>query len=469
MFWRHRAVVDWLAAAVIGAVVFAWFGHAFLNYDTFYALVWGSDIAHGRQPDYGVPVAPTPHPLAQLIGILLTPFGAGAEDLMLAIGLLGLGMLIVGLFRAGQELFGIWAGVLAAAIIVTRVPILSFGIRGYVDIPTAAFVVWAVVLEARRPYRGAPVLILLGLAGLLRPEAWLYAAAYWLWLVTTAPRDQGRLQLWTALALAAPVIWLLSDLIVTGHPLHSLTGTHDLAAQLNRKTGITALPEVAPRRLGEILRLPESLAALLGVVFTLKWMRDRAHLPLVIAILNFIAYTAFAIARLPLLGRYLFVGACMLALFAGAGAFGWLILDRQHPARRLWRPLGIVALVAIVVFFPLQQVDRLDVMKKDIAARDRIQADLRDLVQRPHVKAALRACPRIYVPSHRPVPLVALYAGIDPRRVAASAQNESACVIAPATAAVAQLAVLDPNEPGAAHGAYNGPVAARNRSWIFSG
>src|SRR5438045_9778680 len=94
---------------------------------------------------------------------------------MLAIGLLALGMLAVGLFRLGQELFGVLAGVLAAAIILTRVPILSFGIRGYVDLPTAALVVWAIVLEVRRPHRGAPVLILLGLAGLLRPEAWLYA------------------------------------------------------------------------------------------------------------------------------------------------------------------------------------------------------------------------------------------------------------------------------------------------------
>src|SRR3954452_19571824 len=204
------ALFDWLAAAVIGGLVFAWLGHAFLNYDTFYALLWGSDLAHGRAPDYSVPVAPTPHPLATLVGILLTPFGAGGEDLMLAIGLLALGMLAVGLFRLGQELFGIWAGVLAAAIIITRVPILSFGIRGYVDLPTAAFVTWAAVLEVRRPYRGAPVLILLGLAGLLRPEAWLYGAAYWLWLVTTAP-DRPRIRQWTALAVAAPLIWLVSD------------------------------------------------------------------------------------------------------------------------------------------------------------------------------------------------------------------------------------------------------------------
>src|SRR3954453_8181312 len=248
--WR-RALIDWLAATVSGGAVFAWFGHAFLNYDTFYALVWGSDLAHGRTPDYSVAVAPTPHPLAELIGIALAPFGSGAEDLILALGLLALGMLAVGLFRLGQEIFGVWAGLLAAAIIITRVPILNFGIRGYVDLPTAAFVVWATVLEVRRPRRGIPVFILLGLAGLLRPEPWLYAALYFVYL-----GFPWRLRPW---APAAPLIWLGSDLLITGNPLHSLTGTHDLAAQLNRKTGITALPEVAPRRLGEILRLPEAL------------------------------------------------------------------------------------------------------------------------------------------------------------------------------------------------------------------
>src|SRR3954451_5846768 len=103
MFRRRRALVDWLAAGGIGALVFAWFGHAFLNYDTFYALVWGGDLAHGRTPQYSVPVAPTPHPLAELAGIALAPFRTGAaEDLMLALGLLGFGMLVVGVFRLGQ-------------------------------------------------------------------------------------------------------------------------------------------------------------------------------------------------------------------------------------------------------------------------------------------------------------------------------------------------------------------------------
>ena len=467
MFRARRGLADWLAAGVIGALVFAWFGHAFLNYDTFYALVWGSDLAHGRAPDYSVPVAPTPHPLAELIGIVLTPFGAGAEDLMLAIGLLALGMLTVGLFRLGHELFGLWAGLLAAAIVITRVPILSFGVRGYVDLPTAAFVVWAAVLEVRRPHRGAPVLILFGLAGLLRPEAWLYSAVYWFWLVTTAP-DRSHIRQWTALAAAAPLIWLGSDLLITGNPFHSLSGTHDLAAELGRKTGLTSLPEVAPRRLGEILRLPEALAAVAGLVFALKWLRERAHLPLVIALLNAVAFTAFAIARLPLLGRYLFVAAAMLTVFAGAGALGWRALPADHPGRRVWKAVGVAALLAIAVFFPLQQTDRLDVLHDDIAARDRVQADLEDLVQRADVKRALRACPRVYVLSHRPVPLVRLYAGLPPDRVIAPRERATGCLVVPVTEEALRLTVLDPNEPNA-EGAYvSGRGAKQNRSWQFA-
>jgi hypothetical protein len=499
MHRRRRALADWLAAGVIGALVFAWFGHAFLNYDTFYALVWGSDLAHGRTPQYSVPVAPTPHPLAELIGFVLTPFGAAAEDLMLALGLLGLGMLAVGLFRLGGELFGVWVGIAAAAILMTRVPILNFGVRGYVDLPTCAFVVWAAVLEARQPRRGAPVLILLALAGLLRPEAWLYAAAYCVWLLADpARRDRGsdpvslhpariagdrgsdhlsppagrrRAIRLIALGAAAPLIWMGSDLLITGNPLHSLIGTHDLAAALGRKTGIGALPEVAPRRLGEILRLPELLAAVAGLAFGLAWMRDRVRLPLAIAVLNGLAFTAFAIAGLPLLGRYLFVAASMLALLAGLGALGWTALARDHPGRRAWTAVGAAALLAIVAFFPLQQVDRLDALKADIAARDRIQADLRELVQRPEVKTALRGCRSVLVPSHRLVPLIALWADVRPQRIITPRAHVvgGSCVVFPATEQVAKLAVLDPNEPGASLGSYHGRVDVRNRSWLFAG
>ena len=441
-------VADAAAAALIGLAVYAFFGHAFLNYDSFYALLWGSDLAHGRTPDFEAPVAPTQHPLLILISVPLSLAGDAAEELLLALGLLGLGFLAVGLFRLGQELFGAAVGALAAAIILTRVPILNFGIRSYVDLPTVALIVWAAVLEVRRPRRGAPVLVLLALAGLLRPEAWLFAGAYWLWL-----RAPLRL---LPLALAAPAVWLLLDALVTGNPLHSGAGTQDLARELGRRTGLTEVPQLMPRRLGEILRLPELLAAVVGFGFGWAHFRDRMYVPTALALLNALAYTAFGIARLPLLGRYLFLAATMLALFAALGALGWL----RRPDPR-WRAAGIAALAAMAVFFPLQQVDRLDALRDDIAARDRIQADLRDLAEDP----AFDRCPTIRVASHRPVPLLRYWLDLPPGAVET---RGGACVVTAATPEVDRLAILDPNEPGTSRVGTTGPVLAGNRSWVLA-
>src|SRR5688572_1310895 len=116
MTWARRALPDVLAAALVALAAYLWFGHAFLNYDTFYALVWGSDVFHGRVPEYDVPVAPTPHPLAMLVAGIASPLGDGAEGVLLGLVLLGLGALAVGLFRLGQALWAWPVGLLAAAI-----------------------------------------------------------------------------------------------------------------------------------------------------------------------------------------------------------------------------------------------------------------------------------------------------------------------------------------------------------------
>ena len=79
---------------------------------------------------------------------------------------------------------------MAALILLTRVPVLSYGVRAYVDVPYLLLVLCAVLVEARRtrrgPAAGAPVLALLALAGLLRPEAWVFSGLYWLYLMLCA-------------------------------------------------------------------------------------------------------------------------------------------------------------------------------------------------------------------------------------------------------------------------------------------
>src|SRR4051812_22590674 len=99
----------------IGAALYAFFGGAFANWDTAYTLVWGSEIANGRRPDFeGVALAPTNHPLYDVLGLVLSAFGDAAEPMVVALGFLILGALGYLAYRLGTELFGPLAGIVAA-------------------------------------------------------------------------------------------------------------------------------------------------------------------------------------------------------------------------------------------------------------------------------------------------------------------------------------------------------------------
>ncbi len=58
--------------------------------------------------------------------------------------------------------------------------------------PTWLLVLGALVVETRRPRAGAPVLALLALAGLLRPEAWVFSGLYWVYLFFGAAMAHAR-------------------------------------------------------------------------------------------------------------------------------------------------------------------------------------------------------------------------------------------------------------------------------------
>jgi len=221
------------------------------------------------------------------------------------------------------------------------------------------------------------------------------------------------------------------------------------------------------------MRLPELIAAVIGFVAGLKWMRDRTLLPAAIAILNGLAYLAFGIVHLPLLGRYLFLAGAMLSLFAGLAAFGWTALGRTvQPLRSRWLAGGLVVLAAIVAFTP-QQVNRLRNLRTDIANRDRVQADLHSLVKTGAAERAFDTCGRVFVPNHRPVPMLAYWTGRQPKEIV-SAQLErpgpKGLFVAPATPQVAKLSILDPRDlsaPATRPPGYR--LIVRNRSWILYG
>ena len=135
-----------LAAGIGALAALLWVvaGHGLVNYDTLYTLVWGRDLAHGALPDYDVPLAPTPHPLATLLAVLAAPLtdlrlggvdGGVATTGVIALAFVSLALLGWVTYRLGAAWFHPAVGVLAAVLLLTRRPVLDFGARAYVDVP----------------------------------------------------------------------------------------------------------------------------------------------------------------------------------------------------------------------------------------------------------------------------------------------------------------------------------------------
>jgi hypothetical protein len=467
-----------MAIAGLGAAIWLLFGHGFVQYDTFYALDWGHQLAHGQTPDYSAPLAPTPHPLATLLGVVLAPLGDGAAGVTLALAFLALGAVAYLLFRLGEAWFNPWVGVAAAAIVLTREPLLSDGVRAYIDIPYLAFVLWALLVETRRPRAGAPVLVLLGLAGLLRPEAWLLSAAYLVYLVVAVEwvgrrprlrlrRERGLRDLagLVAIAAAAPLLWALSDQLIAGDPLYSLTGTRHTVETLQRDTGIGDAILKGPFRLGEILREPGLFGAAGGAVLALLFLRRRAALGAAAAALAAGAFLILAAAGLAVITRYLLLTAAILAIFCAVAVFGWLELEREHPWRRRWAAFGALVAIGFLAFVP-SQTDRLSNLHASIATQQRILHDLHDLAD----SGAFRpGCDPITVPNHRPVPFLALWLDRKPSEIVSAqiAQPDRGYFVAPASAEVERNFTLDPHDLKRLTAAVppNFQLITMNRSW----
>ena len=62
--------------------------------------------------------------------------------------------LAAGTYRLGRLCFTPFVGAVATFLILTRFDFPSLAVRGYIDIPFMATIVWAGALEAARPRRG---------------------------------------------------------------------------------------------------------------------------------------------------------------------------------------------------------------------------------------------------------------------------------------------------------------------------
>jgi hypothetical protein len=444
----------WVAA--VSGVLLLLFPVGFPNYDTIYALVWGREIAHLESPDHGAALPPTPHPLTELWGAVLTPLGDGAITLTMIGAYVALGLIGYFVYRLGAIWFDRWIGGVAALIVLTRAPFLSNGLRAYIDLPYIALCLAALLVEAKRPRAGWPVLLLLALAGLLRPEAWLFAGVYWLWLAFDyddgirwrRERSSRDLAWLAALAVAGPISWALFDWITTGSPTYSWTGTKETVETLERQTGPVDLVLYGPRRLGEVLQWPGMVGAVGGVLLGLAFLRRRSALGVAGAALALAAFAILACGGLAILPRYTMLAAAVLAIFVGVALLGWRLLEPGHPWRRRWQVFAAIVFAMFLVWLP-NQWDLDSRVDTDLTNQARIEEDLSDLVDDGAFEPL---CGKIAVPNHRAVPRLAFGLDIEPTQVISASDPEEGLpergyFVAPASDFVIHNFILDPNDP----------------------
>jgi hypothetical protein len=401
------------AAATIVAVAVALkllYDPWYMNYDARYSLVWARDIWHGFLPEFKADFAPTPHPLSVLAGMLAVPLG---DQVMVWIVLLSFGALIWLTFRLGSVLFSPWVGAVAAVVVLTR-PVLERDVLlAYQDVPFAALIVGAVLLEAQQRRRGVPVLALLTLAGLLRPEAWVLAGLYFLWLwPSLAPR---RRVLLAGLTAVAPVIWALIDWIVTGDPLHSLHGTAALAEEVDRRRRVDQVPYWSIKYFGFTLREPLLLGIPIGLAFAWRHRRREGLLPFAIVVAMTLVFAIGPIFGLPLIARYIRTPAVLLCLFFGLAVAGWHLLPKGRE-RNVWIA-GALATVALFLAFLPENVTMLSGLRLRSEREGRLYGDLRAVGESSKVRAAFAKCAPLTAADHRPIPYIRWWLDGDPGSV----------------------------------------------------
>jgi hypothetical protein len=397
----------WLPAVVtivgVAVVMYLVYDPWYLNYDARYALLWAHDLWHGFTPEYNADYAPTPHPLQMAVGSIALLFGDDADRVMVVMVLLCFGALVWLSFRLGAQLFGTWAGVITALVVLTRPAIERDAILAYQDLPFEALVVGAVLLEAQRPKRGYPVLVVLAVAGLLRPEAWVLSILYVIWLWHGSGAGWEQVARWLGIALLAPIVWAASDWAITGAPLHSLTGTRDLAISNDRRRSLSDVPYSGSAYLAYSLREPLILGVPIGMAFAWRYRRRQGLLVLAVAVAMLAVFAAGPIVGLPLISRYVRTPAVLLATFYGAAIFGWRLLPVGDVWRKRWLWIGVFAAALSVVYLPWH-VKLLRGVHHNEARDGHLYSDLRQAADAPVVQRAFAACEPLSTADHRPIP-----------------------------------------------------------------
>ena len=382
----------WLFVGAVGAVP---------GYDASWYLIWGDQMVGGQKPDLAAWAAPTEHPLMLLVGLACALAGPHASQLLLTLNLVAVICLLPALMALGRVcLTSRESGAVGWLALIGGYALLLMALRGYLDIFFLLSVTVAAVLATER--RTVKAALLLGLAGLLRPEAWLLALVFLAVSWKRLNRNE-RIAL-TASGVLPALLWLAVDGLITGNPLLAMDTARTLA--FDQPGG--AVPVFVSALFGGI-RLPITVLALLGMVLAWRihgWR--RIEMPLLVGAAGLAIVVQIALQGLSLLPRYFLLADLPLALFAGFAMAGWTGDVTKPMPKGAWRLLGILAAVtAVFVALVLRAPGKL---KDEIRLDRQVHGALTSLLASQPVRDGLRCGPLTF-PSFRLIPDARLLLG----------------------------------------------------------
>jgi hypothetical protein len=435
---RAGAGASWSTLLAIGAVaafgLAAVVGTVILNGDGVWHLIWGRALAQGTLDSFAM--GPTPHPSLLSLGAATSLLGDDASYLVsyVLFGPLAFGALVAAAYDIARRLSSPWAAVAAALILVTSAGTVSIAAGARYDIAFAALVMTAIALEVARPRRAVAPLACLAAAGLIRPEAWVLAGVYWLWL---APRLSWPARVRTAVLVAvAPAVWMAMDLAVMGDPLYSLHTTDEASESLYGQYSPWENLAVAGRNLLWYLGVVPLILLAPAAVLLVRDRPRRALAPLATLAITLAVFVLLTSQGMASNERYLLVPVCLLAILAGMAVDG---------GGRRTRPRVVIG-VFLAVFLSYQLAAHTAVyatVAEHAADARGYDRSAKALVGMPGVGEALRRCPAVSLAGGNVLHWFAFGSGRAPETFVSDGKGVTRpdLYIAPGNPAVAEMAL----------------------------
>jgi hypothetical protein len=365
----------WLAAAALaGALSLA--VPATLGYDAWAWMVWGRELAH---LDLATTSGPSFKPLPVLVVAPLSLLGGIAPALWLAAMRACAVASLVLAYRLGARLGGPVAGMVAAIGLALSADLYRTALLGSAEPALIALTLGAVDrhLDGRRGW----ALVLVAVAGLIRPEAWVVLAAYGLWVWMHEPRLRPLV---AAAVVLAPALWLGLDWAGSGDPLHASSTATEATEGSAANASVPAL-EVVRRAIDAVI-VPTLVLAAVGLVEAGR-RRDRRVLVLAALAVAWIAVVAvMAEAGFTGTRRYLAAPAAAVCVVSGVG-LAWLLGAVPSGRARVAAACAVVALsIAPALLRAREEARMLSVARSQA---DQL-AELRHAVREVGGRAAVR-------------------------------------------------------------------------------